>query len=134
MTTLAERLAPHLYGPLEHPVHGVIMSPLAGMNAMTMPPGMAEEMAKEAGLPEPNIALLLLECVLHLLETEGVELVDKAAMADLRAAAEHNEGKRNQVLIFTTPCGAEMRAMAKGFDTGRPSVPCALVVHDCKGR
>lgn len=112
------------------------MSPIAGLDAATMPAGMAEDMAKEAGIPEPNIALVFLECVIRLLETEGdVELVDKATAADLRTAASFNEGKRNMVKQCVTMCGQPaFRIMFKDFDTDQPRVPCAAVAgHVCGG-
>ncbi|MCH9728396.1 MAG: hypothetical protein K0U84_01710 [Actinomycetia bacterium] len=135
--SLATRLAPHLAG-LVHP--GDDDTPpfpitLPVFQTATLPDGMAQEMAAEAGIPTPDIALHFLEAVLHLIETVGeVELIDRAEVADLRAAAAANEAKRHQTLTFTTRCGTTLRAMVRDFNTTEPKVPCDMVIHDCKGK
>jgi len=140
MTTLAERISHHLYGPLIHPGDSKtepfpIVSPLAGLQAATMPKGMAEDIAEKNGLPHTDFAKIWLEAVIALLQTEGgVELVDQNELADLRRAAQKQEHRRNQILEFHTPCGATIRAMVKDFDTDHPTVPCELVNHNCGAR
>lgn len=136
--TLAQRLAPHMAGTLIHPgdehTEPFPVAPLPAFTATaTMPKGMAENMAQQAGLPHPDFARIYCEAWLELLTTVGgVELLDRQELADLRAAAATKEHRRNQMLTFTTPCGATLRAMAKDFDTDHPSVPCELVNHECR--
>ena len=137
VTTLVERLAPHLYGVIMHPGDEQtepfpVMSPLAGMSAVTMPKGMAEDVAEENGLPHTDFARLWLEAVIALIESEGVTLIDNDKLADLQAAAAAKEHRRNELLQFHTPCGASIRAMARGFDTGHVELPCSMVNHECK--
>lgn len=129
MSELAERLSPLLYGAITHPGDAntkpfPVMSPLAGMQAATMPPGMAEDMAEKAGLPSTNFALIWLESVLHMVQTEGdVTLVSNAELADLRAAAATNEGKRNQQKDLHCRCGTKLaRLSIRDFDTEHPTV------------
>lgn len=138
MTALAERLAPRLTGMMEHPGNESTkpfhLAPLAAFQTATLPPGQAQQEAELAGLPHPNFALIWLEAVVHLLQTEGnVTLVDNAELADLRAAAAVNEGKRNRIIEFHTECGLPaFRVMVKGFDSDHPRVPCAAVAgHEC---
>lgn len=137
MTTLAQRLAPHMAGTLTHPgdehTEPFPVAPLPAFTATaTMPKGMAENMAQQAGLPHPDFALIYCETWLHALQTVcNVTIIDNDELADLRAAAATKEHRRNQMLTFTTPCGAQIRAMAKDFDTDHPSVPCELVNHEC---
>ena len=132
--------APHLYGVLLHPGDDKtepfpLASPLAGLQTSTMPKGMAEDIAQRNGLPSTNFALIWLEAAVHLVEQVcEVTLVSNDELADLKAAAAVKERRRNEMLTFTTPCGAELRAMARGFDTGRVSVPCELVNHECGAR
>lgn len=131
MTSLAERLAPYLAGTLLHPGdpdEGVEPFPLAPLPVFQrqsmLPPGMAEEEAKQAGLPHPDFALLWLEAVIALIEVEGqVTLVPNTELVDLRAAASVGERKRNEVITFHTPSGKQIRAMARGFDTGHVNIP-----------
>ena len=137
--TLAQRLAPHMAGTLTHPgddqTEPFPVAPLPVFaNTATLPKGMAEDMAKQAGLPHPNFALIYCETWLALLEDVGeVTLVPNTELAELRAAAAQDEPRRNQVLHFNTPCGAQLRAMVRDFDTDHPQVPCELVQHECKG-
>lgn len=138
MTSLAERLAPHLSGVLIHPGDGETkpfpIAPFPQFQAVTMPEGYAEDLAEQAGLPHTDFARIYLEAIIALLETVGgVELVDQTEAANLRRAAQSNARKRNQILEFHTPCGAVVRAMTRDWDTEHPVVPCELVTHTCNG-
>lgn len=137
--TLAEQLAPHLAGTLTHPgddhTEPFPLAPLPIFQHQAMlPKGMAEDMAKQAGLPSPDFAKLWLEAIIALIEDNGVTIIDNADLADLQAAAAAHEHRRNQTLTFHTPCGHTLRAMVKGFDTQNPTVPCELVNHECRTR
>ena len=138
--SIAERLAPHMSGTIIHPGDDDTPPfPLAPLPVFatqaTMPKGMAEDMAEQAGLPHPDFARIYCEAWLALLESVGeVTLVPNDVLADLQAAAAAREHKRNQILTFTTPCGAHLRAMAKGSDTDKPTVPCDMVKHECRRR
>jgi len=137
---IAARLAPYMAQVLTHPGDGDTPPfPLAPLPVFatqaTMPKGMAEDMAEQAGLPHPDFARIYCEAWLALLESVGeVTLVPNDELSDLRAAAAAREHRRNQILTFTTPCGAQLRAMAKGFDTDKPEVPCDMVKHECRRR
>jgi hypothetical protein len=137
MNELAARIAPHLSGIVMHPGDSETEPfPIAPLpifqNQAMMPPGLAKQEALEAGLPSPDFARIYCEAWLHLVETVGdVTMVDNTELADLRAAAAVRESKRNQMVEFHTPCGQRIRAMARGFDTEHPEVPCELVNHQC---
>lgn len=126
MTSLAERLAPHL-AALVHP--GDDNTPpfplsLSVFQTATLPEGMRKEQAEEMGLPSPDLALHWLEAVIHLIETEGgVELVDRGEIADLRVAAKANEGKRNRTIELFCQCDVKLgRLMVQDFDSDHPRV------------
>lgn len=129
MSSLAERLAPFLAGTLIHPgtedTEPFPLAPLPIFQRQSMlPPGMAEEEAKQAGLPHPDFALLWLEAVITLIENEGhVTLVPNTELEDLKAAAAVKEHRRNEVITFHTPSGKQVRAMVRGFDTGHVELP-----------
>ena len=126
MTSLAERLAPHL-GGLVHP--GDADTPpfpltLPTFQAATLPEGLSAEDAEELGLPTPDLNRHFLEAVIHLIETEGgVELVDKTELADLRAAAAANETQRNKTVELYCRCGTRLgRLMIIDYDTDHPRI------------
>lgn len=128
---LAERLSP-LLPTLTHP--GDADTPpftLGGMvfDRSMLPPGMLQEDAEALGLPSPDFNRLVLEAIIHLLRDKGgVELVDKATLADLTAAAAVNEPRRNQQKQFRGSCGAPLfRAMVKDFDTDHPVISCDVL-------
>lgn len=138
MSSLAERLAPRLSSVLMHPGDSVTEPfPIAPLpifqNQAMLPPGLADQEAMEAGLPSPDFARIYFEAWLHLL-SEEVALVPHDELADLRAAAVVREPKRNQMIEFTTPCGQRVRAMARGWDTEHPTIPCEMVRHECGTR
>lgn len=141
---LAERLSP-LLATLTHPGDAdTLPFALGGMvfARSMLPPGMLQEDAEALGLPSPDFNRLVLEAIIHLLrEQGGVELVDKARLADLTAAAAANEPRRNQVKNFHGSCGAPLfRAMVKDFDTDHPVISCDAVravrnlIPDCPHR
>lgn len=143
MTTLAERLAPHLYGVIMHPGDAdtepfPVMSPLAGMSAVTMPKGMAEDVAEENGLPHTDFARLWLEAVIALIENEGqVTLVPNTELAERDAELKHlREAAAPAINAIKRPkatCGAPAgRAIIRDLHTDEPTVPCSMIVHDCR--
>lgn len=145
MTTLAQRLAPHMTGTLTHPgdqsTEPFPLAPIpAFTNTATMPKGMAEDMAQQAGLPHPNFALIYCEAWLALLENiGGVTLVPNAELAELRAELAQwraiAEPKANEMKTINAVCGAPAgRVMARGLHTDQPVFPCEMVIHDCKGK
>jgi len=126
MTTLAERLAPHL-ATLVHP--GDESTPpfplsLPTFQTVTLPEGLAAEDAAEMGLPTPELNKHFLEAVIYLIERVGnVELVDKTQMADLRAAAASQESERNKQIELFCRCGTKLGRLAvMDFDTDHPRV------------
>jgi hypothetical protein len=143
MTSLAERLAPHLAGTLVHPGDDKTDPfPLAAppmFKVAQMPAEVAKDMADQAGFPHADIPLIYTQAWIHLVKTvTGIDLNDPELaperQAEIRAAAAVNERRRNEKIDFHTPCGAKITAMARGFDTGRVTVPCEMVRHECKGK
>ena len=139
MTSIAARLAPHLGGVILHPgddqTDPFPLAPPPMFKTAQLPPEIAKDMADQAGLPHADFARIYSEGWIHTLETVcNVTLVDNDELAELRAAAQAQEYRRNQALNFTTPCGQTVRAMVRGFDTQHPTVPCEMVRHECKGR
>lgn len=134
MTPDLTRLDTAMSGALIHPDSQKMIAPLPiFQNQAMLPPGLAEEMAEEAGLPSHDFARVYREAWVHALETEcNVALVDNDELADLRAAAAAREPKRNQMIEFHTPCGMAMRAMARGSIP--PTPPCRAVRHECRAR
>lgn len=58
---------------------------IPGMNPQGVPRAVLDSMAKEAGLPTGDIATLVAEALVHLIETEGnSEIVDKSELTELR--------------------------------------------------
>lgn len=138
MTTLAERLASRMSGVLMHPgddqTEPFPIAPLpVFQNQAMLPPGLADQEALEAGLPSPDFARIYCEAWLALVESEGVTIVDDTELADLRAAAAANEGRRSAIKDCRTACGQPaFRIMIKDFNTDQPIVPCAAVAgHNC---
>ena len=127
-----ERIAPGI-ATLTHP--GDADTPpfpmhLSVFQTATLPEAMVEEMAEDMGMPSPDIAKHFLEALLHLAETLGFELVDSAELAETRAAATVNEGRRNEIKSFYTPCNKErpiFRVMVRGFDSEHPEIPCEVL-------
>lgn len=135
-TTLIGKIAPTLPALLHPGGDGQDPYPLIlpMFQAVQLPPGMAQEMAEELGLPSSDIATQFLEALFHTIETVGGHtLIDTAELADLSAAAAANEYKRNEVKIFHGQrCGKPLfRAMVTDFNTDQPRVPCAVMDHDC---
>lgn len=100
-----------------------------------LPEAMREEMAEDMGMPSPDIAKHFLEALSHLANELGYEaFVPKDELADTRAAAAANEGKRNAIKQCRTACGQPAyRIMFRDFSTDEPVVPCeAAPGHDCK--
>ena len=127
--SLAARLAPHL-ATLIHP--GDADTPafpltLPVFQTATLPDGMAQEMADQAGMPTPDIALHWMEAVLHLIGTVGdVELIPRgqrqSELAELHALRGGQEPKRNQIKpISCRVCREELfRVTIQDFDTDHP--------------
>lgn len=143
--TLAQRLAPHMAGTLTHPgdehTNPFPVAPLPVFaNTATLPKGMAEDMAKQAGLPHPNFALIYCETWLALLEDVGeVTLVPNTELAELRAELAQwraiAEPKANEMKTPKAACGATIgRVMARDLHTDHPVFPCEMVNHECGRR
>lgn len=128
MTSLAERLAPHMAAALEHPgdndTEPFLLPAPPMFKTAQLPPGMAEEMAEQAGLPSPDFARLYCEAWLHLVENVGdVSIVDNAELDDLRAAAASVETKRVRHIELVCTCGVTLgRLSVRNFDTERAEV------------
>lgn len=129
---LAEQAAPYL-GTLVHPGDGADVPPfplsLGGMfGPYQLPEGFTDEDREELGIPTPEFPRMFLEAVLFMFQSKfGVVPIEAAELADLRAAAAANEGKRNAMKLFHFACGAPaFRVMVKDFDSDNPIVPCAV--------
>lgn len=94
MTTPAnvvEHLAARLATGLIHPGNPDTQQPakliaLPGLSSTGIPPEMAQHFANEAGLPANDAPKLVVEAILHLLDTElGLELIPASELRQLRA-------------------------------------------------
>lgn len=143
--TLAERLAPHMSGVLVHPGDDTTEPfPVAPIpvftNTATLPKGMAEDMAEQAGLPSPDFARIYTETWIHTLETVcNVTLVDNTELADLHAELATLRAvanpKANELKTIKATCGNPAgRAMVRNLHTPEPVLPCEMVKHECRKR
>ncbi len=143
--SLAQRLAPHMAGTLTHPgdetTEPFPIAPIpAFANAATMPKGMAEDMAEQAGLPHPDFALIYCQAWLELLTTVGeVTLVPNTELADLKAELAQwraiAEPKASEMKTPKAACGVTIgRVMVRDLHTDQPVFPCGMVNHQCGRR
>lgn len=124
---LAERAAPML-STLTLPSEGdnppVPISVGGLFGPYELPEGLSEADREEMGIPAPDFPKLFAYALLHKMATElDISFIDAAELADLRAAAAANEGKRNAVKYFKDPSGKRLfRAMVRNFDTDEPII------------
>lgn len=86
VTLIAERLPAGLLHPGDPDAHQPAkLIPLPGLASTGMPTDQAAHFAKEAGLPESDVPKLIAEAIVHMLETEGLEVVARTELEQLRA-------------------------------------------------
>lgn len=90
---IADLLAERLPTGLEHPGdpeqnRPAFTVPLPALRSTGLPPEMAEQFAKEAGLPSSDAPLLLATAIVNTIETAGDStIIGNTELAELRAAA-----------------------------------------------
>ena len=107
---IAGLIATHLPN-LTHPGDGsgAIVLPVATFRTAGIPPEVAESFAREAGLPTADVPRLIAEAIVALIEGQGdSEIVSRADLARLRAAAGANETLRDRPVTVRCHCGAEL--------------------------
>ena len=124
-TTIVDLIAAKL-PELTHPGDGsgAIALPVAQFRTAGMPPGMAEQFAKDAGYPSADITRLVAEAIVHLIETDGhATIVDNTQLADMRAATAAAEPRRNRHVKVRCHCGTQLfTANIRNFDTDTANV------------
>ncbi len=88
-----------------------------------MPPEMAEQFAKDAGLPHSDIAKLFSEAVVHLLESNGFTVTSSTEIEQLQRAAVEREPQKHRVVAFQCTCHAPLfKANVTDFDTDQARI------------
>lgn len=151
MKTAAERLAPYLQEPLVipgDPESGIKPTQLAPQPIfqpqVTWPKGLAEEMAEQAGLPHSDFALLHCQGIVHLIKTElGIDLDDpeltperqQEKNTELEMLRKATAPRMSEIKKPKSACGVPVgRAIIRDLHTDEPTLPCAMVNHECKAR
>lgn len=98
---------------------GPIPLPLPMFRTSAIPPGMAQEMAKEAGLPSFDIAKLTAEALSALFNTNGWAFIQQAELTQLRADATAGIERHRQPEV-RCQCGTHLFTV--DIDADRPIV------------
>ena len=124
---LIAALAPQL-SALVHPTTGQPLL-IPTFRTATLPQGMREELAEQLGNSGNDIATTFLEALFHAVDGADYEIVTKAELQDMRAAASANEHKRNEIKAFhCRQCAAELfRAMITDFNTDKPAIDRTVI-------
>lgn len=127
--TVVDRIAQALSTSLMHPGDGKPFPiPLMMFRTGGMKPAQLDQYAKDANLPSADIAKLVSEAIVALIETDNT-IVPKAEIAQLRAAAAASEPVRNKQLELSCRCGAPMfTAEVQDFDTAHPTIYAPPVI------
>lgn len=97
--------------------------PLPTFRNTGLPADQAEAYAKEAGLPHMDLAQLVAESIVHLLETNGYPLTPGVELEQLRLAAADREHLRHRLVDVHCNCGAKLfQANVTDFDTARAKI------------
>ena len=97
--------------------------PLPTFRNSGMPADQAEAYAKEAGLPHMDLAQLVAESIVHLLETNDYPLTSAGEVDQLRLAAADREHLRNRQVEVSCHCGAKLfKANVTDFDTDKAKI------------
>lgn len=123
-TLLTERLP----GGLWHPGDPAAdqqpkLIPLPGLASSGIPPEMAEQFAQEAGLPSANVAQLVAEAIVNVIETDGAsEIVPRVELEQLRARAAELEANPPAGQMVTVCCHCSPAEPLAELSLGRPQV------------
>src|SRR6058998_3781783 len=108
--TVVDRVAPQL-GSLVHPGDGKSVKPfpipLPMFRTAALSPEMRQQFAAEANLPTPDIARLVTEAIVALIEQDNV-IIPKTEVAEMRKAAAASEPLRNQRIDLKCRCGTPL--------------------------
>lgn len=85
-------------------------------------PEQAKYFAKEAGFPSADVAGLVAEAIVHLIETEGdSEIVPKSQLRQLSTASQAGTERHRRIRLNCTLCGNPIIAQMN-VDTQNPSI------------
>ena len=123
-TFLAERLAAGLWHPGDPAKdQKPKLIPLPGLASSGIPPEMAEQFAQEAGLPSANVAQLVAEAIVNVIETDGeTEMVPRAELQQLRAQAATFAANPPAGQMVTVCCHCSPAEPLAELSLGRPQV------------
>jgi hypothetical protein len=100
-----------------------VVIPLPTFRNTGIPADQAEAYAKEAGLPHMDLAQLVAESIVHLLETNGYPLTSAGEVDQLRLAAADREHLRHRQVEVSCNCGAKLfKANVTDFDTDKAKI------------
>ncbi|SRX93575.1 hypothetical protein MSP7336_01814 [Mycobacterium shimoidei] len=99
---------------------GPIVLPLPMFRTSAMPREMAEQFAKDAGLPSPDIARLVAEAIVHVIESGNKTIVDNAELTQLRADAAAGLERHRQPQVCCSACHQPLFRI--NVDTDRPTI------------
>lgn len=127
---ISDRIAANL-GTLQHPGNdqiGPTPIPLPMFRTSAITPEMREAFANEADMPHSDIAKLVSEAIVALIE-EDHAIVPKADIAQLQAAAAAAEPHRNARIELRCRCGTTLfTAEVNDFDTLTPTIYAPAVI------
>lgn len=120
MSSPVELIATNLAQGLVHPGDGKpVALPLPMFQTSAIPPEMAEEFANQAGLPTADITKLTAEAIVHLLEQNGLTIIDQAELDQLRTDATEVTARHRQPRIH---CRCGQFLMSLNIDTEKPTI------------
>lgn len=126
MTNPAELIETGLANGLVHPGDGktgALAAALSIFRTSAIPQEMAQEFAEQAGLPDPNIAKLTAEAIMHLLAENGLTVIAQADIDQLHTAAAATETHRHKNVRLGCTCGGDLIAgNFAGYGTDSPTV------------
>lgn len=99
---------------------GPIVLPLPMFRTAALPPEMAQQFAKDAGLPSPDIAKLVAEAIVHLIESDNKTIVDNAELTQLRADAAAGIERHRQPQVRCSACQQPLFRI--NVDTANPTI------------
>lgn len=108
---------------LTHPGDGKpFILPLPMFRNSSMPSGMAEQFAQDAGLPDSDIAKLTAEAIVALIEND-YDMIPKGEAAQLRAQSTATETHRHRIVKVGCRCGQPLfNANFTDYGTDTPKV------------
>lgn len=102
---------------------GPVAIPLPMFRSTGITPEMAEQFAKDAGLPPVELTTLVGEAIVHVIESNAKTIIDNAELEALRQAAAEREHLRHRQVEVSCHCGTKLfKANVTDFDTDRAKI------------